>query len=378
MSKDFQISLKYQNNLPSAPSGPFFKHVGLFHSFEKFGEYRLSSLEKNHVWQPHFGPDIGLNLDLVDQEAMLIQDQGGIPPVPDQADLKYLHGIVDKGRGKQKQIDQSSKPWWLRNTTYMENNLFNTVINKNHDVESTIKLNEQKRKQMGDVHDPFSEEFIESSFRLLDKTIADLRRKAKGGVSWEIPLLPLDLPENLQQPDGGNDKSYSLVRFDEDPLVSLSVDIAKKEGGGSEEVDPATKRRRITQAIATNFRQSQNEDLQFGKASSTIEVSLVAPTAADSAGAVAVPRLFEWVRDYRMEVADTRVEDGFLVVIGPVQAADGSGAASANASVPAAGSAGYFAIRSRVDMKKMSAEDSRPHDCTVLVQRDPEDAEPEE
>lgn len=36
---------------------------GLFSSFEEFGSYRVSSLEKSYVWQPNFEKnDLGYNL----------------------------------------------------------------------------------------------------------------------------------------------------------------------------------------------------------------------------------------------------------------------------------------------------------------------------
>lgn len=350
MSNDFLINFKYQNNLPSAPSGPFFKQLTTFHSFEKFGEYSTSTLEKGYVWQPNFGPDMGLNLDLVDQDTILGQDKNFQQLPLDPSELKYLQGTVDKGRGKLKQIDQSSKPWWLRNTTYMENNLFNSVMNKNHDTESTSKHNEAKRKQIGNkAQDPFAEDFIEDSFKLLDNTIKNLKHKTKKiGIMWEVPIVPLELPSTMA---AVADKSYSLVRFDEDPLNSIT-DV------------PEQKRRRVNGSIATNFRQSKRHDDQFTKAGAAIEVSLVAPTVAtldasvdgDSSGR------YEWVKDYRMEVADSKTDDCFLLLVDQSALAKemtADGAVSAEV-------ARYFPIRSRVDMRKMNAEESMPHECAVF------------
>jgi len=123
---EFIIKLKFANNLPNAPSGPFLKSIpyvnnGSYSSLydNKFPEYRTSTLEKGYTWQPHFGPDLGIQLDLVDQDSILETDHQTV----DQSDLKYLTGSVDSGRAKLAQLDQS-KPLWLRNTTYMENNLF--------------------------------------------------------------------------------------------------------------------------------------------------------------------------------------------------------------------------------------------------------------
>ena len=41
-------------------------------------EYKISTLEKSFIWQPNFGLDMGINLDLVDQESILVQEIPGI------------------------------------------------------------------------------------------------------------------------------------------------------------------------------------------------------------------------------------------------------------------------------------------------------------
>lgn len=64
---DFICLPQFHNNLPNAPCGPYLKNIELLNPYSDFSLYKTSSLEKNHIWQPHFGPDLGLRLDLVDQ-----------------------------------------------------------------------------------------------------------------------------------------------------------------------------------------------------------------------------------------------------------------------------------------------------------------------
>lgn len=357
---EFLIQLKYQNNLPSAPSGPFFKKVNVFHGYEKFGEYYTSTLEKNYVWQPHVGLDVGVNLDLVDQDAMLAGTHDKNAPAIDPAELKYLTGTVDKGRGKQKQIDQSSKPWWLRNTTYMENNLFNAVNTKT-DADALNKFNEDKRKQMGDVLNPFTTEYIDNSFELVDNTIKVLEMKATGKKSkvvWSVPILPLELESIL---GSMNERNFSLVRFDEDPTEVLD----KVEGEDKQSDSYRAKRRRVNRAIATNFRQAVKSEHQI-KAGG-LELSLVAPPSAEAADGVTEEAdeavRYGWVKDYRMEVQDTKSEDCFLLLVNQKQL---DAAASQGESVPEEAAVGsYFPIKARVDLKKLSREESVPCDSKV-------------
>lgn len=359
---EFLINLKYQNTLPTAPSGPFFKNVNVYHGYEKFGEYYTSTLEKNYVWQPHVGLDVGVNLDLVDQDAMLAGTHDKNAQPIDPAELKYLMGNVDKGRGKQKQIDQSTKPWWLRNTTYMENNLFNAVNTKT-DSDALMKFNEAKRREMGDDLDPFATKYIDSSFDLVEQTIQNLEKKATGKKSkvvWSVPILPLELESIL---GSMNERVFSLIRFDEDP-----TDVIDNNGEGGELEKTSekyrAKRRRINRSIATNVRQAVKNEHQI-KAGG-IELSLVAPPSAeeaDSAGASSDGDSvrYSWVKDYRMEVQDSKSDDCYLLLVNQKQLDE---AAAQGTSVDDAKGV-YFPIRARVDMKKLSKEESMPSDCKV-------------
>lgn len=322
---DFIVKLQYQNNLPNAPSGPFFKNVGLFHTLENFAEYSTSTLEKNFVWQPHFGPDLGMNLDLVDQEAMLTSDYH---QQVDQSELKYLSGNIEKGRGKLKQLDAMNKPWWLRNTTYVENNLFN-AINKNGD-ETAVKKSQELKKQKLEMIDPFSVEFIDKSFELAENVPSQIaKRGEKRKVEWILPLLP----QNFR-----TERSFSIVRFDENPTG------AKKEEGDE------TARKRLRENIITNIRQSTKTDRY---ANTGFEVSMVAPSAGEKDAAES-GSTYSWVKDYRMEIQGAINEQCFVFIF-QQGSPDGANAASIS----------YFPLRSCIDMKKIGTEESQPHESLV-------------
>lgn len=372
---DFLIQLKFQNNLPNAPSGPFLKNISILQSFDEFPEFRTSTLEKGYVWQPHFGLDMGIKLDLVDQEAILAQDKGS--QQLDQSDLRYLTGTVEKGRGKAKQIDQSSKPWWLRNTTYMENNLYNVARVKVKTAEAKREVS-AKRQAIDYNLDMFSTEFINDSFDQVSKTIEKLIAKnANGKLVREMPVVPL----------GGDVLSrglHSLVRFDEDPTVAVSNGSSASEEGysSSSSSAPNAKRRKVDQGLITNLRQMvKSEDLKNQVSEVSLVSPLVVPAASKSdqqqADQEAGQVVYSWVKDYRMDVQ--QIQDSFLFVFSDnsnsnstTNGTNGANGASSSSSTNNHSSGGmeevvqYFPVRTRVDMKKMNPEDSLPHDCIVL------------
>lgn len=344
---DFLISLKFQNNLPNAPSGPFLKNISILQSFEEFPEFRTSTLEKGYVWQPHFGLDMGIKLDLVDQEAILAQDKG---LQLDQSDLKYLTGTVEKGRGKAKQIDQSSKPWWLRNTTYMENNLYNVGRVKAVAAEAKREASAKRQDIDYDV-DMFSAEFINDSFDLVSKTIEGLIAKnANGKLMRDMPLVPLGADMDSLV--------HSLVRFDEDPTVLNNGSSASEEGYSSSSSMSSSKRRKVDRGLITNLRKTvKSEELKH----EVSEVSLVSPLvpAVLKSEHAADAVVYSWVKDYRLD--SQFIQDSFLFVYSDNSNSDSN---CANHS-SGAEAVQYFPVRSRVDMKKMNPEDSLPHDCIV-------------
>jgi hypothetical protein len=106
---DFIFQLKYSNTLPEVPSGPYFKDMPPIRKLEEYGKYSVSSLERSYIWQPHFGPEAGVRLDLQDQDSVLVTSK----EEPDHLDLRYLPASVT-GKGH----ESENRPLWLRNTVY--------------------------------------------------------------------------------------------------------------------------------------------------------------------------------------------------------------------------------------------------------------------
>ena len=351
---EFLISLKYHNNLPNAPSGPFLKNINILQSLDEFPEFRTSTLEKGYVWQPHFGLDLGVKLDLVDQDAILFQEKNNAAPILDQSDLKYLTSTVEKNRGKTKQIDQSSKPWWLRNTTYMENNLYNVGRVKAIAAESAKEISAKKKDNIDYDVDMLSTSYINDSFDLTARTVARLvAENAKRKVLRDLPVVPMESADLSVPAFLG--KNHSLVRFDEDPVV-----LATEEGYSSSSSTTApAKRRRVDVGVITNLRQAVKSEHTRNAA---LEVSLVSPlvqtTSAETSNGNGNGKevRFGWVKDYRMDIQQSKVNDSFLFVY----SVGGESSSGNDDSVQ------YFPIGSRIDMKKMNPEDSLPHECIVV------------
>ena len=56
----------------------------------QYATYQVSTLEKSCIWQPHYGPELGLRLDLVDQESIIPTDTNNGKNVIDANEIRYL------------------------------------------------------------------------------------------------------------------------------------------------------------------------------------------------------------------------------------------------------------------------------------------------
>ncbi|RYH08995.1 hypothetical protein EON65_40490 [archaeon] len=320
--QNFNIKFQYRNSLPPPPCGPYFMPLEILTSLNQgLPEYRTSSLEKAHVWQPHFGPDLGLKLDLPDMESVLVSDQQHLL---DPEDLKYLTATQEKGRGKLKDFDQASKPWWLRNTTYLENNPFN--MGKLKDEDLVQKNSEARKRALEAGKDSYDVEAIEESFEVVDKFVESLLAQNPGvTIEWSLPILPY-----CNSTGEVSSKKRSLVRFDEDPLQVVNAHGVKKF--------------RADHAIITNERQVVKDN---GKVQDKLlDVTVIAPHADQEENGV-----YDWVKDYRMEVKDEDAKDCFLLV----QDIGGEGADTVS----------FVPLVGRIDLHKLPLEKSKPLTATI-------------
>jgi hypothetical protein len=310
---------QFSNSLPNAPSGPFFrpKKIDAQESFEKYAKYEVSSLEKSFIWQPHFGADVGINLDLVDQDAMLMY----VPnQVMDPGDMKFLQ-VADSTRKKSRGGDLiTEKPWWLRNTTYLENNLFKV---------NTRELPTQGSKTIRPVSDPLSIPVIDASFTEVEKTLkAQIEQNKDKQLEWCVDFVPTSLDSKIL---------FSLIRFDEDPRKLVS-DVNKKDEG----------KRKVRKSLLTNARMSKEGD---GRKEGVL-VSLVASTdpqiqPSENSGEAAH---FDWISDFKMDSRPAEADD-YLIVL-----TESNGVKEV---------AEYYQLQNRVELRQLARLECDPHDAFV-------------
>eukprot|EP01040_Poterioochromonas_malhamensis_P002384 gene2384-2531_t len=338
---NFVINLPYRNKIPPAPYGPYFKTIDILTSLkDEVPEYRTSTIEKNYVWQPHFGPDVGINIDLVDHDSILVADanaQANIHP-DDRKYINYVSNDKVKGKYQKSSFDQQSKPWWLRNTTYLENNPFNksSTLKEENPKHRTRDL---KKKLADPLLEQFSIEYIDKTFSLTDETVQRLQNqnKDKKKLVSSKPIMPLFEGDNTGR---SKKRLHSLVRFDEDPKFVVNAVSGAGEG--------KFKKYKIDDSIATNVRDPVSKDNTT--TAKGVDITLVAPVAEDeNYSRNKEEHLYEWVKDYRMEVHQDAPNSNFVVIVD-----------EENQKVH------YLAIDSRIDMKKLTLDQSIPQDCLVI------------
>ena len=319
----FLYSLTYKNKLPTAPYGPYFKRIEILTSLkDEAPEYRMSTIEKNYVWQPHFGNEVGIQLDLVDQDSILVSEQTE-QIHPD--DRLYINYSGSDRRKTDLSIDQN-KPWWLRNTTYLENNPFNTKSKLREEDPKVFVESLQKRLKNPKL-DHYSAEYVESTFTTVDKTVEDLKKAnaSKKTLVSSQPIFPINLT--------GKKRSYSLIRFDEDPKLIV-------------EKISTTKKYRIDDSIITNIRPPTV--LEEGTKAKGLDVTLVAPFVENNGSSKTEEQLYEWVRDYRMEFYAEQNDDNFVILVNEDD-----------------DNVEYLAVNARIDLKKIIGDYVVPEDSLV-------------
>lgn len=209
----------------------------LIHPLSKYGEYKLSTLEKNYTWLPHVSVDINMNIDLVDQEAMLyLPDK----PVLDPMDELYLKPVNTSNLHGSSNLSKANikgpNPWWLRNTTYLENNLFSQTHKTRQDTMQELKTkkfmhitNSQNSENSQDLNVLINEKYANlTEYEISDLKLDELikEKKAKKGLTMEWCC---DIVPNVAFEDMGQYVSY--VKYDEPPLKSLNSNQLAKASG---------------------------------------------------------------------------------------------------------------------------------------------------
>lgn len=371
LETDFISQPEFFNTLPSAPSGPFFRKIPLS-SFTKSSKFKASSLEKSYIWQPHL-QEAGIQLDLVDQESILIPNRTlHLNPM----DAKYINA-ADSTNRKNRKLTADEKPWWLRNTVYLENNLYGQrrpCAKDEADLKAAALALSVKNSTK--FKDPYLISNIEDSFHAVTRHVtSDLKKHvpAKDArIEWSVPIYPDAI--RFAAP-------HLQVRFDENVqdmyARKCSMDNMNYDAG---------------RAIITNLRQQLTSEHASTK---TFYASLVSPELASSAAPSDkkikkkstedddVDALFEdeeeeeeevkeeavafavqsnklnqdgsltyhWISDFKMEISGTRAGDEFLLQVPDVN--------------DLSAGAVYWPVRTRIDMRKLPVEDWSPLEVSV-------------
>jgi hypothetical protein len=228
----------------------------------------MSSLEKGYIWQPHFNQFVDIDIDLVDQDAVLQTKKRKLAvedteKKTEQEVRLYLSGAGGAGAGRRDaRKEHEANHWWLRDTVY-----FNNELGKTRERIATIKDIEEV-----DVPDPCDEEAIGASF--VDAVEHD--KKLEANVEWSVPILPSTAI--------AEEKLYSLARFSADPEIGA---------------------KRMRNSLVTNIRVSQK-----GTGGNSYAVSMLEKEDDDESNEGA----YKWVKDFRMDLKNN-VEDQFAFVI---------------------------------------------------------------
>lgn len=252
----------------------------------QYATYQVSSLEKSCIWQPHYGPELGLRLDLADQESILPSDINNGKNIIDPNEMRYL----SESRVRVNKRNYDEQPWWLRHTT----SSFSTDI-------SVRDLTRMKKNDANTYTDEivniFDVKEIEKTFIDVEKKVITLslpskRVKTDHDIEWSIPLLP----------DKNNATGiFSLMNFEENPtaLVDSNSSNSNKQIG-----------RRIDECIIANYRPTEKRG--------SFIASLILPNDNDNDNINSESNSIKYnhVSDFNMSVKkkETGVDD-FMIVI---------------------------------------------------------------
>jgi hypothetical protein len=329
---DFLVDFKYNNALPPVPSGPFFSDFGMVESFQLLRNYKMSSLEKSYIWQPHPDPLVGIDIDLVDMEHMfkgnnvLLNSDG-------KEDLRYL----DVNDSKNKKDESSKTPnelSWLRSTTHMGSGLTFQKGTIGSDKEGNKKI----KMHFTENSDPLSVAYIEKSFTLVNETLAkEVSKQAKhrNTVVYSAPLLPYNNDET---------RDYCHVRFDELPYYSSLHSSNNLQTDSS--ID--TSKNIVHNSIVSNIRRSAKNANKF-------TVSVVSSHKNSNANSMDVDNNiddksvhYDWISDFDMSI--DREKSSYIFVLDKTKK-----------------EAQYLPYYNRIYLKKANIEDIAP--CEAFVSR---------
>jgi len=243
----------FQNSLPMVPMGPYFKMSSSVRPFNEFATYKMTSLERNYVWQPHYGPDLNIKLDLVDQDSILVSDKTSTLPGSLASETRGVSVGLDRPRPSRGANHHGKKYSWLKNTIYLTNDLGESVKRRKEEK----SLSEESKTPSTDELESnlFSADFINKSFEVIEfqtktsllkkrqREMQDEREREKEKkpttVEWIMPIIPDAI---LWRHD------LTFLQFDENPEESFTSETAATPTTTTPTPTPTTP---ITPAVPT-------------------------------------------------------------------------------------------------------------------------------
>ena len=297
----------------------------------QYATYQVSTLEKSCIWQPHYGPELGLKLELADQESVLPSDVSNGKNVIDANEIRYLS--ESRVRANKRHYDE--QPWWLRHTT---SNLSTDIT-----VKDLTRMKKSEVTITDEVVNIFDPKEIEKSFIDVEKKVRSLSLPSKraktnndgiastSSVEWAIPLLP---------DENNSNDIFSLLKFDENPtlLIDNNSSNSNKQIG-----------QRIEKCIITNYRPTEKRGAFIS--------SLIVPSDSDNNNTDSNSTKYTHVSDFHMTVKkkETGMSD-FMIVIN-----------NDSNNVPVVAS--FTPLGAFVDMKKTAQKAKVKNEDGVIVER---------
>jgi len=274
---EFMCAPQMQNSIPSVSCGePYTKKIDADTNHTTFAVYRESNLEKNYTWQPHFGMNVGLTFDFVDQDALVNKTPAQSNQIND-VDKKLFQHSSRKGKSK---VISDDGTWWLRNPVYQENNLYDLTNNFTANMaDEAREMRDKMNKELlsghagaeaADVSESiFTQEYVDKSF----DDVKVLEQKLRGGASsveYSIPLLPHAEFDS---------RTYSAVRYELDPLAA-NIEEEELPYHKQDPTELAQKRARMRYSVGMNSRSLDDARKTNGVApakNNIFAISMVAP-----------------------------------------------------------------------------------------------------
>jgi hypothetical protein len=349
---------KFQNSLPRVPCGPYFKTIQLTHTFDNFASYTMSSLENSFIWQPHTKIDVGLNIDLVDQDMILASNRSS--GVVDKDDVLFLNAISDRKR----KVDVLNKRVpWLKRTTYTSNDL-NNNINKFTEV---VQTKSQDKLQITSLLDKSSVELSFDASRKLTKS--SIQTKSKRAVDWVLPLVP-DINMWTQ--------ALFQVQYTDDTFKLGGVSTSDENNSSSNDGNAAKRHKACTSSIITMRRLEVKKDEEIKNKSSfaaslhsnlSTNLNSDLSTSTDNTAAQRYPL----VRDFRVDLEGGKGDDLYAL---SVHIPYHTSHHDKGDDVETNGYCSFVPLKSRIKVKSHKGVGrSKKGHCLTVVRRENTDAE---